>query len=384
MIIVGKDKPGRSLAAKRGACHKVANKFGPAPATIGSTIALSYSLKFKHVGAGGMAPRIFITGAAGWVGGDFLALLQQERPDYLIRALVRSPEQARTLNSRFPGVHCVVASSELQGLLVAEGEAADVVVQIANSDDEDMTMALLEGVAKHPGSTYLHVTGTATLIDPSRPLGQVDPRIYSDVDHTAEILNFPPERLHAVIEQKIVHRAEALQAKCALVSLPVMFGKGRGANTPHSRVFEPYLRAVISHGRPFTVHNGLNVMSKAHVSDASSALLLLVDEALKGEASAASWGRDGYYFVETGESSFMDDAKELAEALHEKGFLESTQVDVLDEATVAKFWSMGPKFWGSNARCRAERLRALGWTPFGIKRKESLGEVIDEFFTQRQ
>ena len=98
-----------------------------------------------------------------------------------------------------------------------------------------------------------------------------------------------------------------------------------------------------------------------------------------GAASAASWGRNGYYFVETGESSFMDDAKELAEVLHEKGLFESTQVDALDEATVAKFWSMGPKFWGSNSRCRAERLRALGWTPSGIKRKESLGEVIDEF-----
>ncbi|KAH7116401.1 hypothetical protein EDB81DRAFT_819350 [Dactylonectria macrodidyma] len=331
-----------------------------------------------------MAPRLFITGAAGWVGGDFLALLQHDRPDYSVRALVRSPEQAHTLKSQFPGVHYVVAPSGLQGLLVSEGEAADVVVQIANSDDEVISMALLEGVAKHPGSTYLHVTGTATLIDPSLPLGQMDPRTYSDVDQTGEILDFHPERLHARIEQKIVHQAEALRSKCALVSLPVMYGKGRGTNTPHSKVFEPYLRAVISHGRPFTVNKGLNVMSKAHVSDASTALLLLVDEALKGEESAASWGRNGYYFVETGESSFLDDARELAEVLHEKGLFNSTQVDALDEATVAKFWSMGPKFWGSNARCKAERLRALGWTPSGINRKESLSEVIDDFSSQWQ
>ncbi|KAM5354140.1 hypothetical protein ACJ41O_000790 [Fusarium nematophilum] len=289
-----------------------------------------------HVDGGSMAPRLFITGAAGWVGGDFLALLQHERPDYQVRALVRSPEQARTLKLQFPDVHYVVASSDLQGLLTAEGEAADVVVQIANSDDEVMSMALLEGVAKHPGSTYLHVTGTATLIDPAVPLGQVDPRTYSDVDQTGEILDFHPERLHARIEQRIVHRAEALRSKCALVSLPVMYGKGRGMSTPHSKVFEQYLRAVMSHGRPFTVNDGLNTMSKAHVSDASAALLLLVDEALRGEASVASWGRNGYYFVETGESSFLDDAKELAEALYEKGIVNSTQVDVLDEATVAK------------------------------------------------
>ncbi|KAH7010628.1 uncharacterized protein B0I36DRAFT_341805 [Microdochium trichocladiopsis] len=173
-----------------------------------------------------MAPRIFITDVAGWVGGDFLALLQHERPDYLVRALVRSPEQARTLKSQFPGVHYVVASSELQELLAAEGEAADVVVQIANSDDEVMSLALLEGVAKHTGSTYLHVTGTATLINPSAPLGQVDPRTYSDVDQTGEILDFHPERLHARIEQKIVHRAEELRSKCALVSLPCHVRRG--------------------------------------------------------------------------------------------------------------------------------------------------------------
>src|SRR5262245_49922973 len=112
-----------------------------------------------------MAPRIFITGVTGYVGGDFLALIHHDRRSYDIRVLVRSSEQEHTVTSQFPAIHCVIASLQPYSLLVAEGEAADVVVQIANSDDESMSLALLEGIAKHPGATYIHVSGTATLID---------------------------------------------------------------------------------------------------------------------------------------------------------------------------------------------------------------------------
>ncbi|KAH7016056.1 uncharacterized protein B0I36DRAFT_209833, partial [Microdochium trichocladiopsis] len=214
-----------------------------------------------------------------------------------------------------------------------QGEAADVVVQVANSDDEAMSLALLEGVAKHAGAAYVHVSGIATLIDQNFPLGQLDTRVYSDATQTAEILSLSHGHLHAAIEQKIVEQSEALQTKLAIVSLPVMYGEGRGRMTPQSKVFQPYVRAVLSHGKPFVVGDGQNIRSHAHVSDASSALLLMVDEALKGELSKGKWGRDGYYFVETGESSFMDDAKETAEVLQARGLVRSSEIDSLNKDT---------------------------------------------------
>ncbi|KAH7408070.1 hypothetical protein BKA64DRAFT_668049 [Cadophora sp. MPI-SDFR-AT-0126] len=331
-----------------------------------------------------MAPRIFITGATGYVGGDFIALLHHERPNYEIRALVRSSQQACTLASHFPKVHCILAPPEPHGLLVDEGEAADVVVQIANSDDEPMSLALLAGVAKHVGGAYLHISGTATLIDPSFPLGELDSRVYSDAAQAAEILCLPRDRLHAAVEQKIIETAEELHARVAIVSLPVMYGRGRGPTAPHSKFFEPYIRAVLSHGKAFVIGRGQNAMSNAHVSDASSALLLLVDEALKGESSNASWGKDGYYFVETCESSFMEDAKVTAELLEKRGVIRSTGIDSLDRDSATQFWSFGPVLWGSNARCRAERLAALVWQRSHISRKESLEEMIDYIFDSEQ
>lgn len=133
--------------------------------------------------------------------------------------------------------------------------------------------------------------------------------------------------------------------------------------------------ATQSHEKVFVVGDGRNVSSHCHVSDASSALLLLVEEALSTE-SRVDWGRNGYYFVEAGEDSFTNFAKVVGRELHSQGYVSDTDVDSLDERGVAKIWEWGPKFWGSSSRSRADRLRALGWRPSGITEEDTIGETI--------
>lgn len=309
------------------------------------------------------------------MGGDFLGHLQQQHPEYQVRALVRSEQQAALLSAQFPNVKCVFTTGSLRELLISEGKEADVVVQIANTDDEAMSFALLDGVAQHPGATYVHVSGIASLIDPSVPAGAIDPKVFSDAAQTVELLSLPRDRLHAGIEQDIMAKAEQSHTKVAIVSLPRMYGKGRGHITPQSKIIESYLRGAQSHGKVFVVGAGKNVSSHCHVSDASSALLRLVEEALSTE-SRVKWGQDGYYFVEAGEDSFTNFAKIVGRELHSQGYVSDTDVDSLDEGAVAKIWEWGPKFWGSSSRSRAARLRALGWRASGITEEDTIGETI--------
>ncbi|KAJ2967922.1 hypothetical protein NQ176_g9434 [Zarea fungicola] len=323
-----------------------------------------------------MQPTIFVTGGAGYVGGDFLSLVQEKHSTYRVRALVRSQQQALLLKAQFPEVECVYGEGAVRERLVAEGRLADVVIQVASTDDEDLSFALLEGVAQHPGATYLHVSGIATLIDPSIPYGELDPKVFSDVAQTEELLHLPHDRLHASIEQDIIAKAEASGTKVAIVSLPRMYGKGRGKLTGESKVIEPYLRGVEARGRGFMAGAGRCVTSHAHVQDASSALMMLVEEALQGTSSKADWGRNGYYFVESGEGSFEKFATLVSRELERQKFIASTKVESLDDKDVAQVWEWGPKFWGSSSRSQADRLRGLGWQPSGIKEEETIGETI--------
>jgi nucleoside-diphosphate-sugar epimerase len=290
--------------------------------------------------------------------------------------LVRSKQQATLLKAQFANVEFVLSTGNIREALVSEGKGADVVVQIANTDDEAMSFALLDGAAQHPGATYLHVSGIASLIDESITPGELDPKIYSDVNQIDELLQLPHDRLHAAIEQEIIARAEQSQTRVAILSLPRMFGRGQGNATPESKVIEPYLRGAQSRRNAFALGAGRNVSSRAHVRDASLALLLLVDEALKGESSEAQWGRNGYYFVEAGEGSFADFAQLVGQELYSQGVIPKTEVDSLDQEAAAKLWEWGPKFWGSNSRSRADRLRALGWRPTGVEEKDTIRDTI--------
>lgn len=322
-----------------------------------------------------MPPRIFIVGATGYAGGDFLTALADLHADFEIRVLVRSLEKSRVLATKLPFIHCVVSTSH--DVLVKESQAADVVVQIANADDESLSFALLEGVSTNHAGIYIHISGNANLIDLSLPLGESDPTVSGDANPSADILSLPRDRVHAAIEQDLVAKAEATKTKLVILSFPMLYGKGRGLMATHAQHFELYVKAVLAHGKAFVLGAGANVISSSHVVDATAALLFIIEEALKGESSRITWGRDGYYMVESSESSFREDAKEVAEVLYQRALIPTAEVDNLNKDTVSQFWPLGPLLWGSNSRSRAEKLRSLGWRPSAVSRRDSLNDAVD-------
>lgn len=331
-----------------------------------------------------MPPRIFIVGALGYVGGDLTALLIQDHPNYHISALVRNPTQAVSLQTIFPSVQPIVGSFGSRDILIEEAKKADVIVQVANADDELVTFTLLEGAAKSTNSlsTYVHISGQANLIDFTFPLGRAQDKIFGDEENAAEILGLPTHNIHAAIEQSLILKAESLGVKAAIVSLPIVYGMSRGP-TPHNQYFKFYTNAVIAHGRPFVVEAGENIYTHSHVSDVASAIETVVVEALKGSNGNATWGRDGYYFVESLEEPFSQDANAVGEVLLSHNLIKSGAIDRLNGAEVDAIWNLGRFLWGSSMRSRSQKLKTLGWKPNVATRAADLRAMTEYEVSRR-
>jgi nucleoside-diphosphate-sugar epimerase len=311
-----------------------------------------------------MPPRIFIVGALGYVGGDLTALLIQNHPNYQLSALVRNSTQAESLQTLFPNVQPIIGSFDSRNILIEEAKRADVIVQVANADDELVTFTLLEGAAQninHP-TTYIHISGQANLIDFQFPLGKAQDKIFGDVENAAEILSLPAHNIHAAIEQKLILKAESLGVRAAIVSLPIVYGTSRGPK-PQNQLFKFYTNAVIAHGRPFVVDAGQNLYTYSHVSDAASAIETVVMEALKSANGHATWGKDGYYFVGSLEEPFSLHANLVGEVLLSHNLIKSGVIDHLTGTDVDAIWNLGRFLWGSSMRSRSQKLKALGWKP---------------------
>lgn len=104
----------------------------------------------------------------------------------------------------------------------------------------------------------------------------------------------------------------------------------------------------------------------------------MVEEALKPNGGSATWGQEGYYFVESGEFAWKDISHGIAKILNEQKQLETPDVDQLlvDEASKLHPWA--PVLWGGNCRSRASRIRSLGWNPTGPTVAECLPSMIKD------
>ena len=103
--------------------------------------------------------------------------------------------------------------------------------------------------------------------------------------------------------------------------------------------------------------------------------VLLLEKIHSGEPLAH--GRNGFYFGEDGEYVIYDLAKAVSEALYSKGKSKSATPTALTEDEVAKYFPSSAVL-GTNSRCKAERSRAIGWSPKNGGLELFLASVKDE------
>ena len=325
-----------------------------------------------------MTIQLLLTGATGYVGGVLLHFLLSHLTECSITCLVRTAEQASLLRSTYPGISTVLGTLESRDLLIAEAAKAEIVLHAANVDHEAGTFSLLDGLksrrAEGMRALYLLVSGTASLLDKTNiRAGSPMTKVYNDVLDASDIWKLPLDRPHVEIERRFVREGEAAGIRTIIVSPSQIFHTGVGIGKKESYLNE-HPRAIIKRQSPFVINEGQNLWCWISIEDLAVSICFLIHKYIEEIAGSkdisTGYGRDGYYYVQTGELSALEQATEIGEELFNLGAIKSTKLEHITEHEATQLNDFGVLLWGSSMRSRGQKLRDLGWAPTTVDWKD--------------
>jgi nucleoside-diphosphate-sugar epimerase len=282
---------------------------------------------------------VFITGAAGYIGGTVAAQLMAQ--GHRVHGLVRDQAKAAALEQR--GITPIVGDLDNLELLVRSVRAADATVNTANADHADSAIAMIEALAGS-GKPFIHTSGSSVVGDDARGMRSSD-RVF---DEDTPFMVEPLKQARHDLNQSIIE-ASGRGLRTIVICPALIYGEGRGLQQDSIQI--PFLvRQARATGVARVVGKGLNRWSTIHIAD-------LAD--LYGAALARA-PAGSFYFAENGESSF----EEIGDAIAARLGLGPVESWPADEA--AAQWGEARAYYtfGSNSRVRAKRARReLGWLP---------------------
>ncbi|QJD92744.1 NAD-dependent epimerase/dehydratase family protein [Duganella dendranthematis] len=281
--------------------------------------------------------KVFVTGAAGFIGGSIAAGLV--KAGHEVVGLVRKPEQLDEVKKI--GVTGVLGALTDRDLLIAQAQAADAVINAASSDNRAAVEAFIDALAGS-GKVFLHTSGSSIVGDASG--GEGTDNIYYE-----DNLPAPTEDKAArVAIDNLVLDAANQGVRSAVLCNTLIYGHGA---LPRDSVQLPRLlkqarkSGVVRHVGP-----GRNIWSNVHIDDVVDLYLLALEKTAAG----------AFYFVESGEASFGEMSAAIAKAL-DLGPAQDWPLELAKEEWGYEMASYG---LGSNSRVRGERARKqLGWQP---------------------
>ncbi|KAF2475454.1 NAD(P)-binding protein [Lindgomyces ingoldianus] len=333
-----------------------------------------------------MAPKIFLTGATGYIGGSVLDAIVTSHPEYDITVLLRSVPPS--FSSRYPNVKIVKGHYDSFDIIADATSQASVVVHNGNSDHEPSLNAIITGLLRRSTPSFLiHLSGTGIVSDfrNSTYLGALNPKVWSDITDLDTIFSLPDNALHRNTE-KLIQAAVAQDGdrlKAAIMCPPDIYGEGRGPLRSKS-VFVPWFvdesKKQDGGGRTFYTGDGGNTRSWVHIDDLMMLYLKVVEAAVAG-GTGADWGKEGYYFAGTQEVSQRDIAIAAGKILKKLGIIKNEEpfhasLDQIDTMCAERNYpGIARYLFASNSRTEAERAKKL----FGYKPKApTLLETLED------
>jgi len=314
---------------------------------------------------------ILFIGATGYIGGTVLARLIQspKRSEYEITVLLRSANKVEGFEKL--GFKTAVGSLDDVAKLEKLASEFDVVFQTADADHLEGTKAILRGFKTSFQKTgvapiLIHTSGTGVFIDNAG--GEYEgTEIYSDLNVT-KIESVHGSQPHRVVDLAIVAAAEEGYAKTWIVFPSTIWGLAdtvfvkERLQKPDSVQVPGRIKLAVNLGKAVYVGEGLNVWPHVCIDEVGKFYNLLFDAIVAGKSPAS--GRNGFYFLESGEYKQLTLVEAIAKALHARGKLASAGVVKLSKADLdPEAYKLALLEMGSNSRARGERSRQLGWNP---------------------
>lgn len=281
---------------------------------------------------------IFITGAAGFIGGSIATGLA--RRGHKVTGLVRSAEQAEELKAL--GITPIIGTLEDSELLIQQARMADGVINAASSDHRGAVQALIEGL-KGSNKPFLHTSGSSIVGDASGGKGG------GQVYYEGQLPEATPDKAARVAIDDLVIAAAKQGVRSAVLCNTLIYGKSLGVNRDSVQL-PRLLKQARKSGVVRHVGPGENVWSNVFIEDVVDLYALALEKTPAGT----------FYFVESGEASFVDMSNAMAEAMG----LGQAQDWPLKDAEAEWGYEMANYGLGSNSRVRGKNARELlGWSP---------------------
>ncbi len=283
--------------------------------------------------------KLFVTGANGYIGGSVAARLVQE--GHHVRGLVRNPEKVAGVEAF--GIEAVVGTLDDAALLTREANAADGVINAADSDSREAVDTFIAALAGS-GKVFIHTSGSSIVGDNGN--GEANENVY-DEDHlpAAE----PDKIARRAIDQAVVDAATQ-NIRSIVLCNTLIYGATLGPpaeSVQLPRIITDARQSGVAH----YIGKGFNIYSNVYIGDAVDMYLLALQAAPAGF----------FAFIENGEASFKDMAQAIADSLG----LGVAQSLPLDEAIAKWGYEVATFALASNSRVRSVRTRPLGWQPSG-------------------
>lgn len=333
-----------------------------------------------------MAPKVFITGVTGYIGGDALVDILQAHPDWDITCSVRNSDKGAQIAKVYPRIKLVYGDLDTIEMIEEESAKADIVYHFANCDHVASAEAIARGLARREASTpgfWIHTSGSLILSPEfigEASVGDLHPKVRNDWDGVGELISLPDKAAHRPVD-KIVLAASAAapeKIKTAIVCPPTIYGQGRGPGNQKTIQAPGATGAFLKRKKGFTIGKGENIWHQIHVKDLSK-LYLALGEAAAAGGPPATWNDQGYYLAENGAFVWGDILKAIAKEAHNQGLLPSADVDAVTPEEANKYWDFAGFAVGSNSRGEAIRGRKLfGWKPQEASLMEEVPAIVTE------